>query len=393
MTTVSVLQGIGLREPLTANQEQKINTLIKAFPDQSHVSRVFAYVNADFSDPEDAPAGIMSIYHPDAVVQPDSIPDAMFQYMIVCPIKNKDINDDYFLSKEKELQDNVAQFSDAPPTLTNRTLENDDINTWHTELGGEDSFAGVFKKIHDNHRDTSYYVIAQAGAPLACQQLKDELIAGNAITFGELVKDPRLDYVQLLARRNAERLAYQVARSLGVRIQHVEDACAIKPESHISKPWVAAPPLGHRQTVTAIKPVTFRKKNRVAVYHKLRPTNEGSDVTFVHAGPYDGIVMFKMRSQGKGFALPTNTAKNVDSSKLTPLTEEDARRRARGITWDGKKDSLHLPDLHPDAYHKVDDHFLKSMREIGWLQEGTDNRVYLLPVVVKVFNPELKRPL
>lgn len=283
------------------------------------------------------------------------------------------------------------QYSSNPPSMHIKNKNNTDMDTWHAELNS-DGFAGIFKKVRENGRDADYFVVVQAGAPVACAEFKDYLNTQPEMTFAELVDDPKFSYVQYLARRNAERIAYNVARAYSVPIAHTVDVSSYKKNEFSAQPMRAEPPKCHRQALSTIKvlPQGYKGKECVGIFHGVRPVSESNDISFVCESPYDGITQFNMNGNGIGYGLPSSTGRSQKTARST-LSEKDINRRTRGVTWEDKDTLSFHPDLHPDAFNKVDSQFLQSMKELGWRQEGTDNREYLVPVVLKLGNPNKKR--
>ena len=383
---------VSCKTPLDDNAKLKIEAMLENY-EGKNIFKIYGYANADFKDEEDVPSGLLTIHPIEAVVHPDSIPEQAFKYLVVYPImerNGKGYTDADFPINEK-LDEAAVQYSDKPPSMTIKNRNNSDMDVWHAELNA-DGFAGIFKKIRENGRDADYFVVVQAGAPEACAEFKDYLNSQDGLTFEQLVDDPKFSYVQYVARRNAERIAYNVARAYSVPIAHTVDVSAYKKNESSAQPMRAEPPKCHRQALSTIRvlPQGYKGKECVGIFHGVRPVAETNDICFVCASPYDGIAIFNMNGNGIGHGLPASTGRSSNES-TRELSQKEINQRVRGITWEGK-DQLKLhPDLHPDAFKKVDSEFLQSMKELGWKQEGTDNREYLVPVALKLGNPELKR--
>jgi hypothetical protein len=179
--------------------------------------------NQDFTDIEnDIPSGIVMLHPPKVNVHVDSLPLNTFDYLAVCLIKKQGLNDQFFEGKEEKLKEAVPQYVGQPASLEVRDPSTaQDGKHWQAELGeNENSFAGIFK--HVKGRDIKYYVCAQAGAPVACRELRQK-IANNPMTFEQLLVDKDYNYCHYLAQRNVQRLAYNVARAYGVPISHMMD--------------------------------------------------------------------------------------------------------------------------------------------------------------------------
>jgi hypothetical protein len=335
------------------------------------------FPNLDFTDEEDRPGGIVTLHAPSDVVHPDAISNNVFSYMVLCPTKAS--SDDQF--SEKFLQEAIPQFSNKPPQL-----KEDGI--WNAELGSPDAFAGVFKRVGEDMRSTEYFVVAHAGAPVASAQLREFVTQHPNLTYEELLSSPEYNHCHYIAERNAQRLAYNVARAFKVPIRHVDDHYAATEFSYSGLPKKANPSL--TQTMSTIQRV---KGGMIGVFNKVRPIEQCQKVNLVYAGPYDGIALFNMKSKSTHIGLPANVGrKSGGGASRKKRTMDWNLKRSRGIIWENKdmKNPIHA-DLDPEAFRTIDDSFLSSMREMGWSESGTNTRHYLVPVAVKIFNPDIRR--
>jgi len=92
-----------------------------------------------------------------------------------------------------------------------------------------------------------------------------------------------------------------------------------------------------------------------------------------------------------GIGLPATTGRKSHHSTISELDEKTFKQRSKGLMWEPSNANAQHPDLHPEAFHKVDAKFLEHMKSLGWRQEGVDNREYLVPVAVKITHPEVTR--
>jgi hypothetical protein len=373
---------------LGTQERLAIEATLENYPEGS-IHRICSFVNGDFTDEEDVPSGLLTVHPVDAQVHPDSLPREMFQYTVVVPImdqvnKPDGYTDVDFQGKDKEqaLHEAAPEHSSNPVSLEHRDANtNLDQDTWRAQLGGAEGFAGVFKEVKGNGRDASYFIVAQAGAPEACQQFKQNLIKKPKTTFAQLLEDPEYNYVKYVAKRNAERLAYNVARALKVPITHTKDVGAYAKTVFSAQPMRAVP--RYSQALSSIQPIAFKGQPAIGIFHKVRPKMQVNDFCMVNAGPYEGLVLFNMNGNAKGYGLPADVGRNA--GELRTLPQKEIRARARGITWEGKTDqSLAHPQLHPDAFRPIDNAFLDSLKDMGWSQTGLANRRYLVPVLVKI---------
>lgn len=365
---------------LNETEKLKIEALIANY-DKKHLFKIQGYNNMDTTDEEDVPSGMLAIHPVNATVHPDSIPEKSFSFLVVCPINaDRELKDDDFTINGK-IDEAVEQYSSVPPSLYNKNEKNQDITEWKAELG-EDGFAGIFKKVKENGRSADYYVAVCAGASKACTEFKDYMNSlDDKMTFEQLLDDTKFSYIKSLAQRNAQRLAYNVARAFNVKIVHVRDISAV------GAPMRAVTRQGYQQAQSTIKALDkgFNGQDAIGVFHGVRPTAEANDMCFVYAGPYDGIAMFNMNGNARGHALPATTGRRSNTQKI-----EYSESRNKGVTWTKTDNGFH-PDLHPEAFRPINNQFLEDMKSMGWKQTGTNNREYLVPVAIKISNPDLLR--
>ena len=400
MDVLNASNDVRARTDATASSDMinVLEAMQENYPQPGHLKRVYAYVNSDYSDQEDAASGVLSVYDQDAKVHPDSLPLEMFSRIIVCPISapaGVKLTDEFFTKKPDVLQRSVGQYSKQPPSLTSRGGEKGDSAPWHHELG-HDGFAGIYKTMTNHGRDSQYFVVVSAGAPAACSDLKHG-VASSPITFKALLTDDRFMHARDLASRNTERIAYAVGHSMGVQINHEPDYSAFTTHPDEDAYYHTALPMrattkggGYIQVTSNISPMAWQSQDTIGVYHKVRPVKCTRDACFITGPMHDGIARFNMNGKSRGFALPATTGPNVAAPALRTLTNEEAKKYATGFIWEGKRDNHH-PALHPDAVHAIDDEFLLAMQELGWQQAGTHNRSHMVPVLVKIANPDLKR--
>jgi hypothetical protein len=376
--------------------EQYIGALTKNYPSEGQLKNAIFYINADTHDTENVANGSLAIYDVDAVVNPESIPASMFEHVIAVPIldhssKPEGWKDADFTEKLATLQAAAPQYSANPPTLDKQSnTSSADGDVWSPELGT--GFAGIFKKTRSNQRDSDYYIVVKGSAELASQQLREQLISeGGSITFGKLLKDPRVAYVNSQAIRNCKRLAYNIAHAMQLPIPHTVDVSSYAPTSYAAKPFRAEPTAhrqGYQQSISSIQPVDWKGKEAVGIFHRVRPVNEAKKHNLVIGNPYDGITVFHMENTPMGFAVPADTgmARNLDEADLS---HRDTAKRHQNIVWEGPEKALKA--LAHNVNHEVDNDFYRGMNQYGWKQGGRNTVSQLVPVILKMSNADLKR--
>jgi len=369
-----------------------METLADNYRDVNGLVEVIKLVNSDLSNVDAHPSGIVTIHPADAQVHPDSISNELFDHIVVCRVfdPERKLADKDFQGKESKLNKQIPQYAAKnPPRMYGvRSEKGGDSGLWSAELGPL-GYAGVYKQV--SARDTDYYIVVRASVPEACKEFKHAVFSGKPLTFEQLYYDPKYNFTKNLAKRNAERLAYCVADAIGVKIQQIEDASAFTKKSYIAKPWRAIPDKGMSHVMSRIAELSWHNTPHVGIFHKICPRSDIQDESFVSAGPYEGITLFSMKhAPVHGVGLPLNTGPNKDKSNMKELSEQEKTRRSRGFVSEGDEENIHAL-IHPKNHQKVDDKFLKEMIKMGWRQEGANNRRTLVPVIVKVADPEITR--
>jgi hypothetical protein len=333
---------------------------------------IHTFVNFNASDREDCPAGVVTRHESTSVVHPDAVPTDSLQYLIMVPIEGEHKDEEF--ADTSKLMEAIPQYAQRNPPAAN-----DDKN-WNPELGSENSFAGVFKK-NDGTRETKHYICVQASVPTACNELRTFIAKNPGITYEQFVESPEYHAAHYVARRNAERIAYNVARAFKVPILHMEDTVA---SGSVGSPQRAVPTFS--QTSSTVRAIG----NQVGIFSKVRPVESAGSQKLhaVYESPYDGIVMYNMNGAAKGIGLPVTTGYGPNRQAVinAPVSE----KRAKGIIWEGNA-KIH-PDMHKDSFISADsDEFMDAMRGTGWNDAGTKSLTRFVPVAVKIFNPEIKR--
>jgi len=354
----------------------------KNYPD-GQIREIKTFHTADFTDEEDAPSGVLTVHPLTAKLHVDSIPLNAFAYLaIVSILPKKELSEAEIKSMSAQLHEAVPQFSALPPSLKTRALNSHlDGKNWNAELGeDENAFAGIFKQTKG--RQTNYYIAIQAGAPMACKQLR-ERIARSPMTFEQLLEDKDYNYAHYIAKRNVERLAYNVARAMSLPIKHQMDIGAHREFEYSGLPMKAI--ATYMQPVSTIMPIVHNSERTVGVFNKLTPVANSAPVNFIYEGPYNGIAVYQMNQQGIGHALPSHSGKLANPTKLS---QTESVKRAAGIICEGG-DILKHPDIVADSFRSTDsEEFADAMVKLGWKVQNLNN---LIPVLVKIFNPQVKR--
>jgi len=359
-------------------QRKIIASLLSNYPKDS--TTIDLLHSADFTDKEDIPSGIITKHQAELPIHVDSIANNTFDYLIVCPILNSEkLNDEYFKTQQDKIKEAVPQFVSNPCSLDTK-----DTNAWSAELGeNEASFGGIFKVTKG--RDTNYYICCQAGAPIVCQEMRQKISNSPNMTFQNLLEDPEFSNAHHLSLRNAEKLAYNIARSFKVPIKHCADISAYTATEFSGKPMRAIPK--YIQPISSICKLKDTENKAVGVFNKVTPImNNNNMYHFVYAGPYNGIGMYYMNQKSIGNGLPTHTGRYENPQSISA---GDLNKRCNGVLCE-KMNAKNHPDIKQESYkHYDDESFAEGMKTLGW---NTKYPVlHMVPVVVKIWDPSTKR--
>jgi len=364
-----------------------------------------AHISLDTSGVADGelPRGMVMLYDRDAKLKPSDIPSTLGQYLMVAELmpRPQGYKDADFHSEEarRALNENIPQFNENAPSYDLRhPRTNEDIDAWGPELGQEDGVVGVYKVMEPNGRDARYYLGVKSSIPEVVHRFKQDLARSpemqqGTMTFGDLMDDKRLHYVDYMGRRNGYKLMYAAMKALGVGAPHGVDGDHYVPaQRHDStaKPMRAEPE--HVHAITTIEPIIQGGHERIAVYNGLAPSYQCGEKCFTFVSPYDGIMRFNMNGENTGLALPVLTGRRtLDGTVPVEASQEDILKRAKqsSIIWEQSAKYPAHPDLHPDAHYQVDKEFLRSMQQSGWKREN--ERDLMIPVLLKISNPALRR--
>ncbi len=362
---------------LSSKDELAVKAILKNY-ENGQILKIDALHNVDFTDEEDIPGGFLMVHPVDAKLHVDSLPLNAFTYMMIVPILSDVKEADL---KPELLHEAVPQFvskDQTPPSLKCQSIDGSmDGKTWNAEFGeDEHAFAGIFNQTKG--RDTRYFIGVQAGAPMACKQLRDRIARKN-MTFEELLNDNDYNYAHYIAQRNAQRIAYNVARAFQLPIRHMSDVGAFKEQEFSALPMRAV--ASYVQPTSTVQRITHDSQSAIGVFNKLSPL---SKTHFVYEGPWNGIAVFHMRTGGIGHALPSHSGKLEKPKKLSPA---EISKRMKNVLCEG--DIKKHPEIISETYKSVDsEDFLESMNKLGWKTQNLRN---LIPIVIKIYNPNVKR--
>ena len=346
-----------------------MDAMVENYPDKA-LSKVVTFVNARFDDPMNVPSGVITIHPMDANVHRDSITPEMFTYTTVCAVNDRNgvLNNEYFKQKKELMNESIEQNSENPARIEGVETNSGyvDREPWSAELG-ENGYAGIYKQQTD---DDKYFVVVQSCASKVYEDYKRKIV-NNEMTFKDVLADNSFICGLNLAKRNCERLAYNVATSLGVEIHTTPDSCAKVDEEYIAKPFKSVAHDGMTKPLTKIGDIILDGERQAAIYNMVTPTQEVQKKHYVIEGPMHGITVFNMNNDTNGIGLPMTTKIGMHQNKKT---EKYVYEGAMNIK---EKTRQHV---------KINNDFLEAMEMSGWKQKGVNNRYRLTPVVVKLGN-------
>jgi len=297
----------------------------------------------------------------------------------------------------------VDQFPAHPLKAELRSLKtNVEKQAWAPELGGPGSFVGVYSKAKDgDYRNKDYFIAARGTVPLLVKDLRQRIASQpQGVTFRDLVSKEEwrnlMQYNQQSARRNVFRTIANAAEACQVNVQRIDDNAAFLKDPNHAPPEMAVP--DWEQNNFSIRSGIYKNKPAVFVSYGVVPAEDclllKDKLFFVVANPYDGVAAFKVTDHNKIQAaqgLPSDTGRKMAYADV-PRIEQAYKGRMEGIHWDSPANAIASsinPELHAEAYNVIGAAFKQSMQHMGW--DATEHVEKLLPLPLKIYNPELKR--
>lgn len=395
------IECIGFDKP-NAKQMEKIKAIIESQA-PGDLLAVRLYPNLDVTNEEEMPSGVQLIMNPGAKVDPTLISSSLFQVFAVSKVHSDEaLTDDYFASKS--LKDAVDQFPAQPLKADIRSLKtNVEKQAWAPELGGPGSFVGVYSKAKDgDFRNKDYFIAARGTAPLLVKDLRQRIASQQpkGVTFRDLLNKD--EWRSLLAageqgaRRNVFRNIANAAEACEVTVQRIDDNAAFLADPNHAPPEMAVP--DWEQNTFSIRSGVYNNKPAVLLSYGVVPAQDcllmKDQLFFVVANAYDGVAAFKVANHNKiqaAHGLPSDTGRKMAYEEV-PRNEQAYKGRMNGVAWDvpaGQINSSIHADLHVDSHHAIGPLFKQSMMHMGW--NATEHVEKLLPLPLKIYNPELKR--
>lgn len=388
-------------DKLSPDQQAKIDMLVKSAGPA--LIEVHCFNNLDVSDMDDVPSGIAMFFDPNAKVDSTLISDNMFQMLAASrvlggPDESMPLKDEYFRGCAAAIGECVHQHPELPVSGSIRhPVTVLDKSAWAPELGGPGSFVGAYYQPRENLRDKDYYIVARSTVPLVVRDLKtairEEQPTYRDLMFGDRWK-PVVRNALYTSRRNVHRSIANAAEACNVSVMRMDDIGAKLENIDHAPPESAVP--DWEQNTYSMSAATLRGRVVTAMYNGVIPQNEcqlmAKDKFFVVSNPYDGIHVFPLSGPISASAIPADTGRSVTAVDITVAHVQRAiADRSDGVVWEKKTEHPHHVDLAPNAFRPISQAFKSQMKNCGW--DAERHMSAMIPLAIKIFNPELKRNL
>lgn len=320
------------------------------------------------------PTGYIMLSTDDTVVVPEMLHDDLFETFIEVKVDDprRLLKDAMFVEKRDQLAKATPSTSATPCMLAAQQVKESksltDKDQWAPSIGTDKGFVGIYKrKTVDSHFGGKYSILVRASVPSTIQELRDYVethnnTPGNSpMTMGQLIKDPIFGRAREISLRNASRLAWNAARSLGLSVETTQDGRGYE-TVHISKPVIAVP--ANSQLISDIRPISFKNKPYIAVLNQAAPVEKNTHRLFVIQGPVQGILEFNTNGSDVQVALPCTTRRNDAPENHVPDPEYIDNVNSC-FTYQNQSSNPFHQDLLEGAFTSADDTYRDGLRVLG----------------------------
>jgi len=376
----------------------------------------FLLPNDDATCDTTAPTGNVLIYDASARVKKSSISSRMFQYTCMYKIlrmegSDSNLTDNDFTSKMETLNRQIPQFAPVQEITDNvsgkRMVESmrpsisvqrdpnvlgEDGKEWVPELGSR-GFVGIFSVRLPDSRYNDYYLIASGGAEAASMEFQTNFVKNPLrITWGDFVNHPQVRFLERLALRNVDRIAYEAARAFNVVIPNVEDSDVLRQADCSARPRKGVPFM--------CQPRNYFKKikwgigqDAVAQFNEAVDSRDIRGQLLVNINPSEGIIGFNGNPSRPAYGydygsydsgavgMPVSLGRrapraNVD---INMIPGESMKSFKKFLTWEGKTPK----SLDMTSYNSLSNGCFKGrLKELGWCEQW--GCIKYLPIAVKI---------
>lgn len=316
------------------------------------------------------PSGTVICVRADAQLDVSLLPNNMFSVIALYPIikaKNtEDLDDEYFRSRMSvEKGRRIAEGFGAGPSLSTTDLVGmggrigRDTATWKPMLGT--GFWAICQHEREKY-DSRYYVAVYVPKTQLSTEFLDrvtEIAQSDAhtlqhSTFKHIHELPEYHTATRLARRNASKIALQVASAFSVVVQHTVDTDALVSPTTLTQPMIALPhhitQFNHFDRVKVGTKTSngTRYVDSVAIYNGCGSLNESSGGMVVPVSPRLGIDLYPNVKRvlnhirnGAVNAVPQGRA----TDGVRSLRQPDLRFNENHVFWESKRGKAVHPKM------------------------------------------------
>lgn len=321
-------------------------------------------VNSEF---DIVPTGLVTCIRADSQLHWNLLPQNIFSITALYKVlKARDssvdsIDDEFFLNDaDKHTAAIAGRFGEGPSlqnVVKNKYSERygKDKSNWQPTNGG--GFWSIVK--HEPKKYESEYYIAVV---VPCTKLSDELCGlaesmgesdldihtGKTTTFKDFYQHDDYRLARNLSRRNADKIAWIVAKQYGVHIKHKVDNNAAFDVSHLKQGKIAVP--DHMAMFNHLDLVNVNIESSelaegvecVAIYSEAGSKKYSVNGFPVPISPRLGIEFYpNIVSNTKSTALPAGPAVTGKAA----LQSSDLRFNERHLFWKGKRGKAVHPEM------------------------------------------------
>lgn len=372
---------------------EKCDSILKLYGD-SCVKWTWSPGASD-NNPLDAPSGFSFEVKSDAPLVNDVFhPEKLNYGTAVCRLDGAKFDDGEKLNQERliksredykeVLNERIKERSSRPVTLSHldlSTLKDNDV--WEAQLGSGGAFAGIFYSMDRGDYDYKihYWLAVQSGCPEASSQLFRNMEESKSETWEDFfLKSRESRYLSQIAKRNRQRLLYDVADALDLVVDASSDFASIEPVK-ILKPTIET--ISHSISKNSSGNLVYHSNTvNLASHRGGLILNESPFVgPLILRGPPSSEAEYGLSWTPKQEAFPTCTGRNK-IVELLPLTspEAESEEKWRPFVWKGKDGNSRLSG---NVYRKRDIDFRRNETKLGY-QHIWGAEVQLIPLIVKV---------
>lgn len=258
--------------------------------------------NAQAHNAFEFPSGLAVTMHKRAPVQMDLMKRAPVTALVICDLGQTAADGRTPLSKEyfrdaarvEALRKAAPQYSPLSARELSVDTEGETAH-WEAELGkaGWISVAATKERTSGTRKQTRFHLAVRASAGQLDQEyynwIKAEAASDESLSIGSVAEHPHTVRLQQVAKRNAQRIAYQAARALGVKVATIKDFASVYARSReFAPPLMAVPNFSQLSNILEVN----RRTNTVTVHSNTTPSSPVNSDVVVLFNPHEGFGRF-----------------------------------------------------------------------------------------------------